>query len=157
MSIRQRLSVMAFRFLPNKNLHNQHAIGYNISSKLSTACRYSTVSLFHSPNYVIRNKSNGESINKCVSLKYSTDANQPTIPVVTYEEVKDLPNHPEKWLIDVREPAELVETGIIPTAINIPRKSVMFSLILAHFTISFLQMLVIFVLFLFSGRGSGCI
>jgi rhodanese-related sulfurtransferase len=40
----------------------------------------------------------------------------------TYEQVKDLPNHPEKLLIDVREPNELVETGVIPTSINIPRK-----------------------------------
>ena len=43
--------------------------------------------------------------------------------IATYEQVKDLPNHPEKLLIDVREPHELVETGVIPTSINIPRKS----------------------------------
>lgn len=42
--------------------------------------------------------------------------------IATYEEVKELPNHPEKYLIDVREPAELVETGQIPTSINIPCK-----------------------------------
>ncbi|GAB0089894.1 Rhodanese domain-containing protein [Sergentomyia squamirostris] len=40
--------------------------------------------------------------------------------VATYEEVKDLCNHPEKLLIDVREPHELLETGCIPTSINIP-------------------------------------
>lgn len=44
--------------------------------------------------------------------------------MATYEEVKNLPNHPEKLLIDVREPNELVETGFVPTAINIPRKLV---------------------------------
>lgn len=54
--------------------------------------------------------------------EYSTEASQITIPVVSYEEVKDLPNQPKKMLIDVREPSELQETGIIPTAINIPRK-----------------------------------
>lgn len=43
-----------------------------------------------------------------------------TIPVVEYAEVKDLPNHPEKLLIDVREPAEIDGTGLIPTAIRIP-------------------------------------
>lgn len=43
-------------------------------------------------------------------------------PIATYEEVKDLPNHPEKLLIDVREPHELQETGKIPTSINIPCK-----------------------------------
>ncbi|XP_055322401.1 rhodanese domain-containing protein CG4456-like isoform X2 [Sitodiplosis mosellana] len=42
------------------------------------------------------------------------------VPIVSYEEVKDLPNHPEKTLIDVREPNELQETGIIPTSVNIP-------------------------------------
>ncbi|XP_055847897.1 rhodanese domain-containing protein CG4456 [Episyrphus balteatus] len=42
------------------------------------------------------------------------------IPVVDYAEVKDLPNHPEKLLIDVREPNEIKGTGLIPTAINIP-------------------------------------
>lgn len=45
-----------------------------------------------------------------------------TIPIATYEEVKDLPNHPEKLLIDVREPQEIVDTGIIPTSVNIPCK-----------------------------------
>lgn len=44
------------------------------------------------------------------------------IKVATYDEIKDLPNHPEKLLIDVREPHELENTGRIPTSINIPRK-----------------------------------
>lgn len=44
------------------------------------------------------------------------------IPVVSYEYVKDLSNHPDKMLIDVREPSELAETGAIPTSINIPCK-----------------------------------
>lgn len=45
-----------------------------------------------------------------------------SVEIATYEEVKDLPKHPEKLLIDVREPAEISETGSIPTSINIPRK-----------------------------------
>lgn len=45
-----------------------------------------------------------------------------SVPIAFYEEVKDLPNHPEKLLIDVREPAEIAETGSIPTSVNIPRK-----------------------------------
>lgn len=45
-----------------------------------------------------------------------------SVEIATYEEIKDLPNHPEKLLIDVREPAEIAETGSIPTSINIPRK-----------------------------------
>lgn len=44
------------------------------------------------------------------------------IPVVLYDEIKDLPNHPEKLLVDVREPNEILETGRIPTSINIPCK-----------------------------------
>lgn len=45
-----------------------------------------------------------------------------SLAIASYEEIKDLPNHPEKLLIDVREPAEIAETGSIPTSINIPRK-----------------------------------
>lgn len=39
---------------------------------------------------------------------------------VTYEEVKDLPNHPEKFLFDVREPIEIAAIGAIPRAVNVP-------------------------------------
>lgn len=39
---------------------------------------------------------------------------------VTYAEVKDLPNHPESYLFDVRDPPEIKDTGLIPTSINIP-------------------------------------
>lgn len=42
--------------------------------------------------------------------------------IVTYEEIKNLPKKPEALLIDVREPNELIETGIVPTSINIPCK-----------------------------------
>ncbi|KAI8119681.1 Heat shock protein 67B2 [Lucilia cuprina] len=42
------------------------------------------------------------------------------IEIAYYDEIKDLPNHPEKLLIDVRTPEELVQTGKIPTSINIP-------------------------------------
>lgn len=41
---------------------------------------------------------------------------------VTYDEVKDLPNHPETYLIDVRDPPEIKDTGLIPTSFNIPRE-----------------------------------
>uniref|UniRef100_A0A8D8F0W3 Heat shock protein 67B2 n=2 Tax=Culex pipiens TaxID=7175 RepID=A0A8D8F0W3_CULPI len=40
--------------------------------------------------------------------------------IATYEEVLDLPNHPEKLLVDVRNPDERDQTGKIPTSINIP-------------------------------------
>lgn len=53
---------------------------------------------------------------------YTFLSNAIAIPVVNYEQVKDLPNHPEITLIDVREPKELQETGSIPTSINIPCK-----------------------------------
>lgn len=42
--------------------------------------------------------------------------------LATYEEVKNLAKRPEVLLIDVREPNELAETGVVPTAINIPCK-----------------------------------
>lgn len=40
--------------------------------------------------------------------------------MATFEEVKDIPNHPEKYLIDVRNLNELEETGVLPSSINIP-------------------------------------
>lgn len=44
----------------------------------------------------------------------------PSIPIAYYDEIVDLPNHPEKLLIDVRQPLELQQTGEVPTSINIP-------------------------------------
>lgn len=40
--------------------------------------------------------------------------------IVDYEYVKDFENYPERLLIDVREPGELVADGRIPFSINIP-------------------------------------
>lgn len=40
--------------------------------------------------------------------------------MATYTEVKSLEHCPDKLLIDVREPNELVEDGKIPFSINIP-------------------------------------
>ncbi|XP_055906694.1 rhodanese domain-containing protein CG4456 [Eupeodes corollae] len=40
--------------------------------------------------------------------------------MATYEDVKDIPNHPEAYLIDVRNADELESTGVIPASINIP-------------------------------------
>ncbi|KAL5285572.1 TSTD3.2 family protein [Megaselia abdita] len=40
--------------------------------------------------------------------------------MATYQEVKDIPNHPGKYLIDVRNVSELEETGILPSSLNIP-------------------------------------
>lgn len=44
------------------------------------------------------------------------------IAVAYYDEIKDLPNHCEKLLVDVREPSELERTGRIPLSINVPCK-----------------------------------
>lgn len=44
------------------------------------------------------------------------------IPIVKYELIRDLPNHPEILLVDVREVQEIKETASIPTSINVPRK-----------------------------------
>ncbi|XP_065089250.1 rhodanese domain-containing protein CG4456-like isoform X2 [Ochlerotatus camptorhynchus] len=40
--------------------------------------------------------------------------------IATYEEILDLPNHPEKVLVDVRGADEVAKTGKIPSSINIP-------------------------------------
>lgn len=42
------------------------------------------------------------------------------LDVAYYDQIKDLPNHPEILLIDVREVYEIEATGLIPTSINIP-------------------------------------
>lgn len=52
----------------------------------------------------------------------TTTISEENMSTAVYEEIKDLPNHPEKTLIDVREPDELKQTGVIPTSINIPRE-----------------------------------
>lgn len=52
----------------------------------------------------------------------ATDAPTKPAPIAYYDEIKTLPSHPEKLLIDVREPLELQETGRIPTSINVPRE-----------------------------------
>lgn len=58
----------------------------------------------------------------CGQRLLSTKITDENVPIVSYEEVKDLPNHPEKLLIDVREPLELRQHGEIPNCINIPRE-----------------------------------
>jgi len=54
------------------------------------------------------------------SFSSSSSSLTPNIPVAYYDEIKDLPNHREKLLVDVREPSELQQTGRIPTSINVP-------------------------------------
>ncbi|XP_058834629.1 rhodanese domain-containing protein CG4456-like [Topomyia yanbarensis] len=44
--------------------------------------------------------------------------------VATYDDIINLPENPGTLLIDVREPEELIATGVIPTSINIPLKAV---------------------------------
>lgn len=57
----------------------------------------------------------------------------------TVEEVENLPNHPEKLLIDVRDPPEIKSTGSIPTSINIPRKYYMSFLFVVSFYFFFVE------------------
>lgn len=57
-------------------------------------------------------------------MSRSFSSNLPEI--ASYAEIKNLPSRPEVLLIDVREPNELTETGIVPTSINIPRKFIQF-------------------------------
>lgn len=115
-----RLSIFGLRSIGNSLSanHNKYA---QISRSISIfAFRYRTTQ--DSSQCYIMNYEKCK-INWERNCEYSTNANETIVPIVTYEEVKDLPNHPEKTLIDVREPDELKETGIIPTAINIPCKN----------------------------------
>lgn len=58
-----------------------------------------------------------------IQLKISAaDEQGPLKEFATYEEVKDLPNHPEKYLIEVRSRDMVEMDGAIPTSINIPCK-----------------------------------
>ena len=45
--------------------------------------------------------------------------------VITYEELKELIKKQEILVIDVREPKEVEQTGMMPGAINIPRQFMM--------------------------------
>lgn len=58
---------------------------------------------------------------ECLPGRYQLH-NTMSTATVTYDEVKDLPNHPETYLIDVRDPPEIKDTGLIPTSFNIPRE-----------------------------------
>lgn len=42
--------------------------------------------------------------------------------MATYNEVLDIPNHPEVYLIDVRNKKEIAESGSLPESLNIPCK-----------------------------------
>ncbi|KAG5679040.1 hypothetical protein PVAND_008641 [Polypedilum vanderplanki] len=42
------------------------------------------------------------------------------VETVTYNDIIDCINNPEVLLIDVRDPADIADTGCIPTSINIP-------------------------------------
>uniref|UniRef100_A0A8D8D177 Heat shock protein 67B2 n=1 Tax=Culex pipiens TaxID=7175 RepID=A0A8D8D177_CULPI len=59
----------------------------------------------------------------CSVNKFDKSCIDPKL-VASYDEIVDLPNHPEKLLVDVRNPEELAATGVIPTSINIPLKTV---------------------------------
>ncbi|XP_055848084.1 rhodanese domain-containing protein CG4456-like [Episyrphus balteatus] len=54
-----------------------------------------------------------------VNRRFSRFFGQKQISIVYYDEIKDLCNHPEKLLIDVRDRNE-VKFGKIPLSINIP-------------------------------------
>lgn len=59
----------------------------------------------------------GESI---ISSAANLHIKRSKIMDATYEQVKDVPNHPEIYLIDVRNPEELTATGSIPSSLNVP-------------------------------------
>jgi len=52
----------------------------------------------------------------------SVSASGPTTKDLSYNDIVDLKQVNKIILIDVREPAEIQETGLIPGSFNIPRK-----------------------------------
>ncbi|XP_037905728.1 uncharacterized protein LOC119648202 isoform X2 [Hermetia illucens] len=68
---------------------------------------------------VSRAATDGGRINSCFNWERLYCTSGQTL-VAVYSEIKDLPKHPEKLLIDVREPREIDEYGKIPGSINIP-------------------------------------
>ncbi|XP_053666766.1 rhodanese domain-containing protein CG4456-like [Anopheles marshallii] len=77
----------------------------------------------HTINANIRSFATTASPNDCGGNRFAPGCIEPQL-VATTADIDDLPNHPEKLLIDVREPSELAATGQIPTSINIPLKTV---------------------------------
>lgn len=98
----------------------------SINSVLSRRTQYS---LSHRAIHTIQSEilRIGKSSETKIQLKRTqslstTPISEENMSIAVYDEIKNLPNHPEKTLIDVREPDELKQTGVIPTSINIPRK-----------------------------------
>jgi len=89
--------------------------------QLSVVLAVKPISHFTLSNIVVKMKIICSALFLVILVNYSVQMTE--IKIATYEEIKDLPNSPEKLLIDVREPHELENTGRIPTSINIPRKS----------------------------------
>lgn len=54
--------------------------------------------------------------------RVSTSATVFSDRIANFEEVKCAGNDSNTLIIDVREPAELQETGVIPGSVNIPRE-----------------------------------
>lgn len=104
----------------------QAMLSRNISLQISRstsllACKSNSIPV-SCQRYVMKSGKYNIGISNIMGQPYSTGSTQIVVPIVGIEEIEDLPNHPEKTLIDVREPHELQETGTIPTSINIPRK-----------------------------------
>uniref|UniRef100_A0A6R5Z574 Rhodanese domain-containing protein n=1 Tax=Anopheles funestus TaxID=62324 RepID=A0A6R5Z574_ANOFN len=78
---------------------------------------------FRSINDKFRTFATTASPNDCGGNRFAPACIKPQL-VATTADIDDLPNHPEKLLIDVREPSELAATGQIPTSINIPLKTI---------------------------------
>ncbi|XP_050075633.1 rhodanese domain-containing protein CG4456-like [Anopheles maculipalpis] len=74
-------------------------------------------------NGIVRTFATTASPNDCGGNRFAPACIEPQL-VATTADIDDLPNHPEKLLIDVREPSELNATGQIPTSINIPLKTI---------------------------------
>lgn len=57
-----------------------------------------------------------------ISCTQASSVNTQMSNIVEYDEVKNLPDPPEKFLFDVRNATEIEEIGSIPKAVNVPCK-----------------------------------
>uniref|UniRef100_A0A1A9VR25 Rhodanese domain-containing protein n=1 Tax=Glossina austeni TaxID=7395 RepID=A0A1A9VR25_GLOAU len=82
--------------------------------------KFSSVSASIARPLAVKNKLFSDLATDCSLNLTKNFSSSASIHIVEYKDIKELPKHPEKLLIDVREPNELQETGQIPTSINIP-------------------------------------
>uniref|UniRef100_A0A1A9VR23 Rhodanese domain-containing protein n=1 Tax=Glossina austeni TaxID=7395 RepID=A0A1A9VR23_GLOAU len=116
----------SLKYAGTKKFHN-FAMGFNFAWKRFSLLTINRMQIFHYPtisasaveSLPAKNHLSVLAIN--FSLRFVKQfSSSEDMRIVEYKDIKKLLKHPEKVLIDVREPNELRETGQIPTSINVP-------------------------------------